>query len=89
MYRKTLALVLGFASFTGTYLHLLYPSPLNSKLFIGVLSQTTAAIFPGDQDRLDGVEGLAGEIAGTGADGTTYIISLSVSGVAATGWYSH
>lgn len=55
-------------------------------LLPGVLSQTTATIFPGDGgDGATGIDGIGGEIAGTGADGTTYIISVSISGVLATG----
>lgn len=52
----------------------------------GVLSQTTTATILPDDDLLQGV---AGEIVGTGADGTTYVISGSLSGVRATGMYSH
>ena len=49
----------------------------------GVLSQTTiATIYPGDITS-DG--NLRGEIIGTGADGTTYRIAATVSGVVATG----
>lgn len=52
----------------------------------GVLSQTTiATIYPGDITS-DG--NLRGEIIGTGADGTTYRIAATISGVVATGLWN-
>ena len=49
----------------------------------GAMAQTTTAtIFPGDPDEVDNLQG---HIAGTGADGTTYVVSGVVSDQTATG----
>lgn len=53
-----------------------------------MLSQTTKTIIPGVGVGTS-FDDLNGEIIGTGADGTTYAVSATVSGIDATCAYSH
>ena len=65
------------ANFRSSFAYYLY--------LLGALGETTATIFPGDGGEGGGVTSLHGQIVGTGAQGTTYVISGQVSGVQATG----